>query len=224
MARKYNIIDDGYHPELVQHALFAGKMEVPILAPPSRILIPNSMTPFSKRKYADSNDTAICEYEHDCRFSELVYNPALLLNELRNYAAFITPDCSLYRDMPLCLQIANTYMNRAVGAYFQSEGLYVIPNVRWGDERSFTTCELPEKIAFLGVPKNSILSIGTYGCIRGAENRYYFKAGLDAMLQELTPQVVLVYGAMPHDIFKDYLSYTTFVQYDDWTTRKRKEV
>ena len=43
------------------------------------------------------------------------------------------------------------------------------------------------------------------------------------MLQELTPQVVLVYGAMPNEIFNDYLSYTTFVQYDDWTTRHRKE-
>ena len=54
-------------------------------------------------------------------------------------------------------------MNRAVGCYLQSHGVYVIPNVRWGDERSYTTVELPEKFAFLGVPKNSIVSIGTYG-------------------------------------------------------------
>ena len=33
-------------------------------------------------------------------------------------------------------------MNRAVGHYLQSQGLYVIPNIRWGDERSFTTVEL----------------------------------------------------------------------------------
>ena len=222
MARKYNLIDDGYHPELVQQAYFAGRLEIPALEAPSKILIPKSLTPFSKRKYAESYDTAICEYEHDIQFADLVYNPGSLSKELRAYAAFITPDCSLYRDMPLCLQISNTYLNRAVGAFFQSIGLYVIPNVRWGDERSFTTCELPEKFAFLGVPKDSIISIGTYGCIKGAENRYYFKAGLDAMLQELTPQIVLVYGSMPDDIFKEYQSYTTFIQYDDWTTRKRR--
>lgn len=224
MSRKYNLIDDGYYPELVQHSFFAGCFEIPILSPPPQILIPKSLTPFSKRKYAGTFDTAICEYEHDIRFSQLVYDPSSLVREIRDFSAFITPDCSLYRDMPLCLQIANTYLNRAVGAFFQSEGIYVIPNVRWGDERSFTTCELPEKFAFLGVPRQSIVSVGTYGCIRGSENRYYFQAGLDAMLQELDPKVVLVYGQMPYDVFKGYLSYSHFVQYDDWTTRKRKAV
>ncbi len=95
--------------------------------------------------------------------------------------------------------------------------------MRWGDERSFTKCALPEKFAFLGVPKNSIVSIGTYGCIKSSENRYFFRAGLDAMLQELTPQVVLVYGSMPDTIFKEYQAYTTFVQYNDWTTQKRRD-
>ena len=223
MTRKLNIIDDGYYPELVQQALFAGNLEIPILSPPSEIIIPKSLTPFSQRHYVENNDTAICEYEHDIKFAQLVYDPVSLADDIDQYAAFITPDCSLYRDMPLCLQIANTYLNRAVGAFFQSKGVYVIPNVRWGDERSFTTCELPEKFAFLGIPKNSIVSIGTYGCIKSRENRYYFKAGLDAMLQELEPQVVLVYGNMPDDIFRDYLPYTLFVQYDDWTTRIRKE-
>ena len=126
--------------------------------------------------------------------------------------------------MPLCLQIVNTYFNRAVGAYYQSRGMYVIPNIRWGDERTYTTCELPEKIAFLGVPKHSIVSVGTYGCIRTAEDKYYFKSGLEEMLQELEPQVVLVYGRMPETIFRDYKNCTEFVQYDDWTTRKKKGV
>lgn len=224
MTRKYNTIDDGYYPELVEQALFAGKLEIPTLSPPSKIIIPKSLTPFSKRHYVKDHDTAICEYEHDVKFAQLVYDPASLAEEIKQYAAFITPDCSLYRDMPLCLQIANTYLNRAVGVYFQSKGIYVIPNVRWGDERSFTICELPEKFAFLGVPKSSIVSIGTYGCIKSSENRYYFKAGLEAMLLELEPAVVLVYGSMPDDVFKDYLSYTLFVQYDDWTSLHRKEV
>ena len=39
------------------------------------------------------------------------------------------------------------------------------------------------------------------------------------MLDTLDPKVVLVYGAMPIDIFSDYLSRTEFIQYPDWTTR-----
>jgi hypothetical protein len=218
----YNIIDDGYHPELVEQALFDGTLEIPRITAPKKICIPKSLTPFSKRKYADSFDTAICEYEHDVHFADLIYATESLSEDILRYSAFITPDCSLYRDMPLCLQIANVYFNRAVGVYFQAKGMYVITNIRWGDERSYTTCELPEKIAFLGAPKKSIVSVGTYGCIRGEENRYHFKAGLEAMLQELEPQVVLVYGPMPEEIFGDYKGVTRFVGYEDWISRKKR--
>ena len=222
LKRKYNIIDDGFHPELVEKASFDGRLEIPIIKPPQEIIIPKSLTPLSKRKYANTFDTAICEYEHDYHFAELIYNPESIYEELSHYSAFITPDSSLYMDMPLCLQIANTYFNRAIGAYFQSKDIYVIPNIRWGDERTFTKCELPEKIAFLGAPKHSIVSVGTYGCIRTSQDKYYFKSGLDAMLQELEPKVVLVYGRMPDSIFQEYSNDTKFVQYDDWITRKKK--
>ena len=113
-------------------------------------------------------------------------------------------------------------MNRAVGCYLQSQGLYVIPNVRWGDERSYTTVELPEKFAFLGVPKNSIVSIGTYGCIKSRENKQYFVEGLSAMLDELSPEVVLVYGGMPESIFGQFKGKTKFVNYPDWISTKRR--
>ncbi|MBQ7706960.1 MAG: DUF4417 domain-containing protein [Lachnospiraceae bacterium] len=220
--KKYNIIDDGFHPELVEKSLFDGILEIPSIKAPREIVIPKSLTPFSKRSYVNTFDTAICEYEHDYHFAELVYDPESIYEELSKFSAFITPDSSLYLDMPLCLQIVNVYFNRAVGSYYQSKGMYVIPNIRWGDERTYTTCELPEKVAFLGVPKQSIVSIGTYGCIKSAQDKYYFKAGLEAMLQELDPRVVLVYGRMPDSIFKEYKSYVEFVQYDDWTTQKRK--
>lgn len=222
MKNHYNIIDDGYHPELVEKSFFDGTMEIPILNKPDNIIIPQSLTPFTKRNSIKSFDTAICEYEHDFRFADLIYNTQSLYEDLSRFSAFITPDASLYIDMPLCLQIANTYFNRAVGAFFQSKGMYVIPNIRWGDERTYTKCVLPEKIAFLGAPRNSILSIGTYGCIKSSESKYYFKAGLYAMLEELEPQVVLVYGSKPDSIFKEYQNYTTFVQYDDWITSTKK--
>ena len=40
-----------------------------------------------------------------------------------------------------------------------------------------------------------------------------------AMLDTLEPEVVLVYGAMPSDVFGDYLHCTEFIKYPDWTTR-----
>lgn len=45
--------------------------------------------------------------------------------------------------------------------------------------------------------------------------------GLESMLIELEPQVVIVYGSMPHNIFDKYGSYTKFVHIEDWITQKK---
>jgi len=216
------IIDDGFNAELVTNAFFDGIMEIPILEKPKEIIIPPALIPFTQIKRSDTKSEAVHFYEHDKRFFDVLTCTKELLPELAKFSAVISPDCSLYRDMPLCLQIVNTYMNRAVGLYLQSNGLYVIPNVRWGDERSFTTVELPDKFAFLGIPKNSIVSIGTYGCIKSRENKDYFRRGLSAMLDELSPEVVLVYGGMPEYIFGEFKRRTQFINYPDWTSTKRR--
>ena len=65
----------------------------------------------------------------------------------------ISPDCSLYRDAPLAVQITNVYRNRALGSYCQRKGVYVIPLIRWGNSLTYTTKVLPEKVAFLGAEK-----------------------------------------------------------------------
>ncbi len=41
------------------------------------------------------------------------------------------------------------------------------------------------------------------------------------MLEELEPKVVLVYGAMPDDIFEEVKKTTEFVQYYDWISSKK---
>ena len=217
-----HIIDDGFNAELVAKAYFEGIMEIPILSKPKEIIIPSTVIPFSMANRSTDHSEFVHFYEHDKRFSDVLTATKEQLSVLQEFAGVISPDCSLYRDMPLCLQIANTYMNRAVGYYLQSQGLYVIPNVRWGDERTYTTVELPEKIAFLGVPRNSIFSIGTYGCIKSAENKHYFREGLTAMLDELYPQVVLVYGAMPDSIFAPVKDRARFVNFPDWISTKRR--
>ena len=143
-------------------------------------------------------------------------------NKLKKFQAFITPDASLYWDMPFAAQIVNKYRNHVIGYYMQTKGVYTIPNVRWGDERTYTTKCFPEKLAFLGVEKHSIVSIGSYGVVKGKLEKMHFKAGLESMLETLEPEVVLVYGSMPEEIFKDYRNETHFIMYPDWTSYIRK--
>lgn len=220
--RRKNIIDDGFSAHLVAKSRFDGIMEIPVIEKPCEIVVPDGMIPFSKAHRAQDFSDFVVFYEHDLAFAEVLTSTEEYLPLLSKFAGVVSPDCSLYRDMPLVLQIANTYMNRAVGSFLQSQGLYVVPNIRWGDERSFTTAELPEKIAFLGVERGSIVSVGTHGCCKAREDKYYLKAGLEAMLEELEPCMVLVYGPMPPAIFTDYESCTRFVRYEEWTARQRR--
>ena len=216
-SKRTAIIDDGCSPDLVRGAKFDGIFEIPIIEKPSCIIIPKQIVPFTERNKAVSKENAVGFYQMDQKFAEILISPADYISDLSRFGAIISPDCSLYRDEPLSVQIANTYRNRAVGSFYQRKGLYVIPQIRWGSEITYTKSVFPERIAFLGVQKHSILSIGTYGCIQTREDKYYYKAGLEAMLITLEPDTVLVYGSMPDSVFGEYLHYTRFVQFDDWT-------
>lgn len=217
-------ITDGCNPELVDGARFDGTLGIPVIEKPDKIKVPSGMVPFSKMdRVDDPRRFAVCEYELDVNFSDLLREPDAYVKELKKYQAFVTPDASLYWDMPLAAQIVNVYRNHAVGYYMQSKGIYTIPNVRWGDERSYTTDYLPEPLAFLGVEKHSIVSIGSYGVVKTVDEKRHFRAGLEAMLDWLEPEVVLVYGSTPDDVFGDYWQYSEFVRYPDWTSYMRRD-
>ncbi len=213
------IIDDGMNPELVVGAEFSGILDIPVIKAPKTIIIPSGIIPFSLKHRTDDYSQAVGFHEMDLNFADVLRNPESYIEGLSKFSAVISPDCSLYRDAPLAVQITNIYRNRAIGSFFQRHGIYVIPQIRWGSEATYTTQYFPEKIAFLGVEKNSIVAIGTYGCIKTQNDKKHFKAGLKAMLETLSPKVVLVYGAMPDNVFSEFASMTNFVEYPDWTTR-----
>lgn len=74
----------------------------------------------------------------------------------------------------------------------------------------------------LVLKNHSIVSVGSYGQLKDRANRYYFEAGLDAMMETLEPEIVLVYSQMPDTIEEKYPR-TKFVEYPDWTSAVRKE-
>ncbi len=217
------IIDDGCNPELVDRAEFDLPLGIPIIKAPNEIYIPSGITPFSMRNRAPSKDEAIGFHEMDINFAEVLRSPKDFIEDFGRFKALISPDCSLYRDAPLSVQLTNVYRNRAIGSYYQRRGQCVIPQIRWGNEYTYSTKYFPEKVAFLGAERHSIVAIGTYGCFGGKENKYHFEAGLYAMMDTLEPIVVLVYGPMPEKIFGCYSNNARFVHYLDWTSRMHCE-
>ena len=99
--------------------------------------------------------------------------------------------------MPIATQIANTYLNRAVGHYLQRFEIPVICSVRWSDDHSFP-------FAFDGAPRRSTVAVSNHGCMHSREDRYWFDRGFDEMLVRLDPNRVVLHGTMPQELFERY--------------------
>lgn len=223
MSKKKIHINDGFSSELVIGAKFEGILEIPALNPAKISTPPKYLVPFSRRRQiTDPSKAYIVFYENDDNFTDVIRNPLNYIDEFSKYAGVISPDNSLYRDTPFMGQLANIYRNRAVGHVFQYNGLNVVGNCRWGDERTYSNVIFGEPPAFVGLPKNSVVAVGTYGCLRDKENRRHFKNGLYAMIEYLKPKTILVYGNMPDSIFGPIKNKVRLVRYDNWLSICRK--
>lgn len=194
---QFNTVYDVFHAFLVENANYDGYIEIPIIKTSDQI--PEKVVTFSKamaKKWTDY-DCWILFYEHDKKFERLWNNPKKYLPKLRKFKGIISPDFSLYRNMPLIMQAWNTYRNRALAHWLCQNDIEVIPNIRWNDERTFAFC-------FDGVEKNKTVAVGTHGCIKRREDRKYFKAGLEELVKRLSPKTILVYGCAPKEIFQKY--------------------
>ena len=117
------------------------------------------------------------------------------------------------------MQVWNIYRSRAIGHWLQENGIPVITNVRWGDERTYELCSA-------GVPKDSTISIGSHGCIKLSREREYFVRGLDYVVTRLSPKTIIVYGTAPDAIFGEFRNAgVRIVQFDsDFMNAHRKAV
>lgn len=197
MKKRKTVFDDGFQAYLTEGAVLVGDCGIPMLMDLKNTQIPRDVVPFSKLNTNKDKRKYVHFYLHDKEFSTVLTATTRYLDRLKLYDGVITPDCTMLIGQSPCLQQANTYMNRAVGFFLQKNGIPVIPNIRWSDESSFEYC-------FLGVPKGSIVSVSTHGCLKSSEQKQMFKTGMAAMLEEIEPQAVLVHGFMPDSVFGDF--------------------
>lgn len=187
LARK-----DVFNSFLVKNATYAGDVEIPCITTSN--LLPERVITFSKAKNKREYDSWIHFYEDDSAFECLWNSPQKYLPIIKRYRGIISPDYSLYYDMPLSMQIWNTYRGKALAQWFQQNGVEIIPNVRWGDERTY-------ELACLGIESCKTIAISTHGCIKTHNAKTMFVSGFDYVLNKLNPKNVVVYGRMPDKIF-----------------------
>ena len=209
---------DVFRAFLVENADYEGYIELPVLKTSSRI--PEKVIVFSKamaKSWTDF-DCWVIFYEHDKKFERLWNNPKRYLKRLKKFKGVISPDFSLYRNMPLVMQMWNTYRGRAIANWMQTNGIEVIPNVRWNDERTYEFC-------FDGIESNGTIAVDTHGYIRHAADKEYFKKGRAELVKRLSPKDIIVYGSAPDDIFKSYKDLgINIIQFDSEFAKSRKRV
>jgi hypothetical protein len=134
--------------------------------------------------------TAVHFFLDDYRFETVWSKPERGLSRCATVGAALTPDFSLWTDMPRAMQLWQVYRSRWCGAWLLHHGIRVIPTVSWSTPDSYP-------FAFAGIPTRSVVAVSTVGVVRDRQARTLFAAGFAAMLEELQPSTVLVYGKPP---------------------------
>ena len=164
-----------------------GKWEYPVIHRQEIPLDGVRLIACSDTRANDREENIACGvhfFVDDWRFEGIYRHPEKTLSRYSQYAFLLTPDFSLYADMPLWKQIENVGKNRWVGAYWQNEGLLVVPTIAWSTARSFEFC-------FDAVEKHSTVAVGMIGC-KG--NKPGFMRGYNEMLTRLEPENIIVFG------------------------------
>lgn len=166
------------------------------------------------RSYAAMTGGALHFFLDDYRFETAWSAPERLLPRVQTVGAALTPDFSLWRDMPRAAQIWNIYRSRWCGAYWQSHGIEVIPTACWGAHDTFDFC-------FDGIPPNSTVAISSMGIRKSVIDQALFRAGVEALISVTQPKLLLAYGRLR---FCDGIDLPDVREYPTFWDRRRKQV
>lgn len=147
----------------------------------------------------------------DYQFERIWQRPDFYIEKLLEFDCALTPDFSLYLDMPIAMQVWNIYRSRLIGQIMQDYGVTVIPTVSWSTEDSFAFC-------FDGLPKGATLAISTIGVKQNKEQLKIWEKGVTEMINRLNPKRIVVYGGKVEYDYKDI----EVVYFENATTERMK--
>lgn len=176
---------DAYNLNEYDELSTEGFYQMPVIEPEEHI--PSDLIGFNYALTATDKTSGIHFYVDDYQFERVWNQPEAYLEKLSEFDCMLTPDFSLYTEMPIAMKIWNTYRSRLIGQMAQRMGITVIPTVSWCERETFCFC-------FDGLPKRATLSISTIGVKKEDENFSLWKAGVDEMIKRLQPRTLLIYG------------------------------
>ncbi len=179
--------------ENLNKANFIGEGEYNIPALLTENITADKFIGFNYAKtYKEPCDTCIHFFIDDYQFARLWNKPDMYLDLLKKFKCVCTPDFSTYTDYPKAVQIYNHFRKHWLGAYWQQNGIKVIPTISWSDESSFEWC-------FDGEPKYSTVAISSVGTQNNKTIKELFLNGYNEMMKRLKPETVIFYGNVPNE-------------------------
>ncbi len=215
---------DNFHAFMVEKAIFDGYYDIPFIPQRQEININNLISYDKTLNHLYEDGDVIHFYLDDQKFdgpngiwSGLTrkenYKRGFDLSRFEGASAIITPDFSLYLDMPRAMQIWNVYRSRAVGYYLTTLGYNVVPNVRWTDEESY-------EFAFDGLYEGQIVAVGTLGCSKNIEDKAMLINGFVEMIKRIKPKLVVIYGPVCKELKYIIEKYDVIIKQFDSETSK----
>lgn len=213
-------VRDDFQAFLVDGAEFSGPEDYPILEEwMISDVFPEKIVPFNKIKETKNiEDCYICFYCRDVDFLRIRKNPKQYISILQKSKGIIGLDFSVYTDMPKIVQKKQMFDNLAFTYFYGSNGIKVIPNIRYGID------ELTDD--FLNaIPKDTLIAIGTYGFIKTNKEQNVWFEHINKIIDVLKPKGLIVYGSLPKD-FKNWLvlNNVKFKIFDSYRSSRMREV
>ena len=160
-----------------------GTFEMPIIQKTNLDLETIELIGYDKLNEGEKNKI-VHFFLDDYKFEVLWKDPEPRIEKLKEYRAILSPQFSMYTEMPVAVQIYQVFKSRWCGAYFQSKGLKVIPSLVWGEADTFW-------FSFDGVDEGSVVAVSTVGM---RTEKQLFMAGYKEMLRRIKPKAVICYG------------------------------
>lgn len=203
--------NQAYNLELYDESNVDGFYQMPIIENDN--YIPSDLIGFNYAKTSQNKKTGIHFFLDDYQFERVWNNPEEYVDLLSEYECALSPDFSLYMDMPIAMKIWNVYRSRLIGQYWQRCGIKVIPTLSWAEEDTFDFC-------FDGIPEGSIVAISTIGVKQNPESLNVWEDGVDELIRRIKPSTILIYGGK-----LDYdFGAIKVIYYDNKVTEKMKNL
>ena len=164
----------------------AGFYQMPTLRP--CYYVPDRLVGFENMLAQTDFEQGIHFFIYDARFEKLWKNPEFYIEKISHFQCALTPDFSLYMDMPMAMKVWNVYRARLMGQMMQDAGIETIPCLQWAEPETFSFC-------FDGLPQGGTVAISTLGVLRSDEAQKVWRAGADEAMRRLKPDTVLLYGS-----------------------------